>query len=398
MAKKEALHLFISTFTIITILSLVYLSTSQLNTFRHEESFNFREMDSDEVLINFNLSRRQTGSLKVGYLEQYRKPPQIGIFGNHQIANFTSSVFDKEADPEFFFNMWFADIALPELYDEILYLASMDMLPTELSLIHITTPNNDNGDNILNFGNELPLDLRFFAAKKTKMDNLGSFLTITKQFLAEFENRITYSNFIFSLFQGEQFFIINPNDCTNAQYKNIGNKNNNLIYKYLPITIRFSLGIDLENEVCKPSRITGSLMRDGAVYSTPELKSSFERRTKLSEQDNPQKIFKGDEYKIAGIMNKIAKIFTDAGLNYAFIIMPVYESANRAESKVNILFDKALSLSNDINLLDHRRLFLEDNYFVLFDHPGEDYYAEYVLPYICERISKRLRQEISYCI
>ena len=83
---------------VLTILTGVALCLYvRVPSFR-EPPFDFRELRSDESFNAHGLTRRQDGSLKLGFAESY-PPPEVGAYGNHVIGNFGADAFGWPRDP-----------------------------------------------------------------------------------------------------------------------------------------------------------------------------------------------------------------------------------------------------------------------------------------------------------
>src|SRR5262245_14329535 len=136
------------------LLATAIWSSVRMPTFR-DPPFDFRTMHQGELFIALGLTRRQEGAIKVGFAENF-DPPQIGMFGNHSFQFFGADAFGRPDDASFFFNYWFANLSLPELYRYMRHLEDIRRLPRKMMLVQITTPNNDNGLHIVSWGHELP--------------------------------------------------------------------------------------------------------------------------------------------------------------------------------------------------------------------------------------------------
>ncbi len=336
-----------------------------LPIFRGDRTISFASMGEEEVLVNFGITRRQAGSIKLGHAEQ-ATPPRIGIFGNHQVKHFGVRDFGPAAAPDLFFNYWYAESGLPEVRDYIAHLARLDKLPSDTVIVHITTPNNDNGSGIVNLGNELPVDLRLRAIRDGRYGPLQSAaLTFSLSY-----NVISQSLRIYSLaagaFKGYRLIQpIDPRRCdANDSFSNLG-----FLGQRLPPSILYEMNlVDEKRLLC--SFIEGSFRADGSVTLPPK---PFNPTSSSGVSENNRGLSAGDDALIADYMRDINDIVTGAGRKLVFLVPPVFEAPR--ESIVDRLFDKALArLDGDITVIDHRRRAFPKDFFVLFDHPSDVYF------------------------
>src|SRR5262249_50983534 len=152
---KRWLKTFILTLALLT--SVALWSDSHLVSYRNPP-FNFYSMSAHDLFVVDGLTRRQAGSIKLGFAEFY-EPPQIGLYGNHIFRFFGTDAFGRPSDPTYFFNFEYANFGLPEIYRYLLRIEQLHQLPKKLIIVQITSPNIDNGLYIINFGYELPPDL-----------------------------------------------------------------------------------------------------------------------------------------------------------------------------------------------------------------------------------------------
>ena len=191
------------------LLAIVFWQTGKFSDFRGDDALDFAALGPDDLVIDFALTRRQIGLLMFGYAEASGFRPQVGLFGNHQMQLFSSEAFGEAKDSGFFFNYWYANLGLPELRDQLYYFKAKQLLPAKLVLIHITTPNNDSCAHIIEYGSELPFDVRQFAttAYPVGSSHFGS------KFVANLRWRLSYANFVRSVASGNRYWIIGPDHC-----------------------------------------------------------------------------------------------------------------------------------------------------------------------------------------
>ena len=96
-----------------------------------EPAFNFYAMKRGEIFNVYGLTRRQEGSVKLGFAETY-PAPDIGLFGNHIVNDFGADAFGHPEDAEYFFNYYYANLSLPEIYRYLLHVEQQGHLPKKL--------------------------------------------------------------------------------------------------------------------------------------------------------------------------------------------------------------------------------------------------------------------------
>jgi hypothetical protein len=376
----EITHLLRVIAVVTLLLSSLVLLTGRLKSFRHEEALDFRSLQKDEVVIDFMLTRYQIGSLRLGYLEKYGVRPEIGIFGNHQIQLLASEALRQTKDSGVFFNYWYSNLALPELRDELYYLSTKDLLPTKLALVQITTPNNDNGWHIVNYGNELPIDIRLFAASEYA-PNLWSLLSTYFQNLREgLYSRLRWDNIVRSLYRENRYWVLDPSSCNDVE-----EEQRSWFHKTFPQrTIRYTTSYHSKAELCK--RTSWSLMRDGSAHPLRiESVRGTLRKNEIRLSEDLAGLTFGDEKVIQRYMRQIVEAGSKNGAQVVFVILPVYESHDRSNTTINKIMDKALSGVPDIPVIDHRREFFGPEYFSNYDHPNAHYFETVLSPELCQR-------------
>src|SRR5215470_4872799 len=99
----------------------------RLPSFR-QPAFNFYALKPGEIFNVYGLTRRQEGSVKLGFAEAY-PAPEIGLYGNHIAAFFGADAFGRPEDAEFFFNYYYANLSLSEIRRYLLRIAQLGHLP-----------------------------------------------------------------------------------------------------------------------------------------------------------------------------------------------------------------------------------------------------------------------------
>ncbi|HEY1243190.1 MAG TPA: hypothetical protein VGF29_00010 [Hyphomicrobiaceae bacterium] len=332
-------------------------------------AFDFRMLKPDEAFNAQGLTRRQDGSLKLGFAESY-PPPAIGAYGNHVIGHFGSDAFGRPPDPAYFFNFGYANLALPEVHAYLLHLERLGHLPRRLAIVQVTTPNNDNGRYIVDWGNELPPDVVLEGLPGGRVGNLGEAVTVAARVLVnELHEVFSYNTAILSLVQGgRDHRIVGPAACTDAAPAWL---------LRLPTAVRSVVGPRVGRPFyCLPHYWWLGYRRDGSNTAPGAREGGGDRP--LVQNENPLKdseraLNAGDERRIARYLRAIDAIGRRNGVKVAFLVPPVYET-DRRDSVVNQVFDRALALVPEIAILDHRGLGGDATLFADYNHPSAKYY------------------------
>src|SRR5882672_8325388 len=186
--------------TLAVLLSAAVVLSLRLPSFR-EPVLNFYAMKPGEIFNVYGLTRRQEGSVKLGFAEAY-PGPEIGLYGNHIAAFFGAEAFGHPEDAEYFFNYSYANLSLPEIRRYLLHVAQLNHLPKKLILIQITPPNADNGGFIIDHGNELPPDIFLSTIESDERSNrLLPLVTLSWELVRNWLHEIlNYNTVIMSLF------------------------------------------------------------------------------------------------------------------------------------------------------------------------------------------------------
>lgn len=342
--------------------------------------FDFRSLSESQVMIPASMTRRQEASLKVGFLVEYM-PPEVGLFGNHQVQYFSGRAFSSMGRPVDFFNFWYADLSIIELRDYIGWIAARGKLPKSLVLVAMTTPNNDNGRHIANYNGNLPADIHDFVGKlRTDLQFLQA-VRVAKDIVWWMEDAFSYQAVAAAVARNTGGpMIFDPARCASPPPSDGVSR----LARFLPRTVgRHLSGQSYVLEYC--GRTFTGLRRDGATaleYQPPE---------KLIQNENALnpahlQLAASDAAKIAEAMQDIDAFVRQAGAHAVFLIPPVYET-ERASLADDIVND-ALGRTRNLDIIDHRKSYREAKYFVGYDHPGPAYF-EQVVAELVER--RRLR-------
>ena len=187
----------------------------RLPSFR-DPGFDFYAMKADEIFNVYGLTRRQEGSVKLGFAETY-SAPKIGVYGNHIIAYFGADAFGRPEDAEYFFNYFYANLSLPEIHRYLLHIAQIGHLPKKLILIQITAPNADNGHFIINLGSELPPSVLLSGTEWGELSKnpLAMATAAWELFDNWLHEVLNYNTFILSLAQNGDYAdrTVSPSTC-----------------------------------------------------------------------------------------------------------------------------------------------------------------------------------------
>src|SRR5215475_684532 len=106
--------LFTYGFTLGALIGLAICLYMRMPTYR-QPPINFYAMKPGELVNVYALTRRQAGSLKLGFAEAF-PAPEVAVYGNHIIEFFGSDAFGRSDDSSYFFNYSFANLSLPEIH------------------------------------------------------------------------------------------------------------------------------------------------------------------------------------------------------------------------------------------------------------------------------------------
>jgi hypothetical protein len=353
------------------------------------------------------LSRRQRSSVKLGYAER-SSPPETGVFGNHQIQYFSARSAFEQPRPGQFFNYWYANLSLPEVRDYLAFLASIDRLPSRTVIIHITTPNNDNGQVIIDYGRlrALPADVEFFFEKQQRSAFDAEWLF---DLAAEIEFDIGYrvdwktviSNLVTLIYGDRRYVVFDRRTCADIRaarqaarptlesgslaggfLERAGAMSQSFFFKVLS----WATTVDLVAAYCRGETVSDirfdgfeGFRLDGFEGYRFDGSSFGVRDNALRKNENPlvpsrSALKPGDEHLIATYMRQVIGIVERAGRVPVFLITPVFESERW--SAADQIFSRALALVPEANVIDHRKQFREARYFHSYDHPNEAYFRE----------------------
>jgi hypothetical protein len=318
----------------------------RLPSFR-DPGFDFRTMEPDQIFVAHGLTRRQDGSLKLGFAESYPRP-EIGAYGNHVINHLSSEAFGHAPDPAFFFNYAFANLALPELEAYLSHIEKLGHLPSRLALVQVTSPNTDNGNFIVNWGHELPPDI--VLERLMGQGDFAAAAGLAWQVVrSELNEVLNYNTAILSLVQGgPDHRVVGEAACREASPEWL---------ERVPVVLRGAIGpIAGRSFYCLPQNRWYAYRRDGSM---PQLQPGETPPPPIQNEeplkDSDRGLNAGDEARIASHLRAIDAIGRRSGIKMVFLVPPVYET-DRHDSLVNRIFDRGLALAPEVAVIDHRQL------------------------------------------
>ena len=330
----------------------------------NEDLINFvlKMYNSEDIQLNNysistkSFSRKDAALLKIKLISKLPKKDLI-LLANHQLQFFSQELNDKSI-----FNMWMADYGITQIADIIAYADKYNngFFPRKILATAITTPNNDNGNVIVGYGDEMPERMIGFAKNPytLKVSQIifspGKLLT-QSQILRLLRHTFDYKNL---------WGVIKTNIFREDITKDIN------IVREKSLAGNFSFNL------------TGS----STGYKNSPDGNGLPKKLIFNENQLNSKVYisKRDINEIVYSLNSISKIANKRDLIHVVIIPPVYEADDplRMNSEVNKVFDEAIDqfakLSTDSLIIDHRRdkRFLgkdKEKYYYHFDHPSAAY-------------------------
>jgi hypothetical protein len=367
MSTSQFRWVFRFVLTLGVLTGLAIWTQARLPGFR-QPPFDFSAMTANQLFVVDGLTRRQEGSVKLGYAET-SAPPTVGLYGNHVFRFFGGDAFGRARGDSYFFNYWFANLALPEIYRYLLHIERLGRLPRKLILVQITSPNIDNGLFIINFGYELPPDLLLIrevgGGVTVQLLRFASFAwQVIENWLHETMN---YNTFVLGLTQGGyEKRLVDPTSCQSAKEDSGGN-----IWLTLAPTVVRRFLLRSAQHYCQSADWWAAFRRDGS--NDPRYSGRKLIKDEDPLRDTERGLSAGDEYHIANYMLAINEIGRREGVKVAFVVPPAFES-NRENSVGNQIFDRALALTPGLTVIDNRSLHRDPSLFVDYLHPSPKYF------------------------
>ena len=337
----------------------------RIPTFR-DPAFNFYAMRPGEIFNVYGLTRRQEGSVKLGFAEVY-PAPEIGLYGNHIVTLFGADAFGRPESAEYFFNYFYANLSLPEIHRYLQRVEQTGHLPKKLILVQITPPNADNGNFIINLGNELPPDVRI-GGQDNFLTNPLPVAAAAWEFADNWLHEVlNYNTFILSIVQGGNFAdrTVDPSTCHDELSTRMDR---------LPAKLLMAIGASRSRLFCLRRLWNNAIRPDGSGYLQAD-EIIVQNEDPLKESNRALRA--GDEREIARQMRAIQAVGARHGIKTVFIVPPVYET-DRHDSTVNQIFSRALALVPDIAVIDHRNMGSDPSFFRSGIHPSPLYYRRLV--------------------
>lgn len=382
--NKRYLPRFLTYFAILCALAIYTAESAP--TFRGDHAVRFDKLKDKDRIITTGMSRTQRVFIKAGYLEQ-SQPVSVGVFGNHQVQYLSSESFGPDKPRGWYFNFWGAASALADNRDYLLILEKLGILPKRI-IVHITTPNNDNGDVILGQDHNMTPVLSSLGIKKSYDSVYDALMSVSQLAVNKVKNTFNYITFITGITGLGTAVIVNTDDC--QQLKSQPRKKT--WTDWLPNTVRSMVYKDDISRFCSDKFLAGAFLPDGSA-ADPEPAKPIINSNPLHEE------FKfleyGDEAKIAQLIREIIDIAKRNDRKLLFWVPPVYETVR--ESTVDNVFSRALAMLKDVPIIQNpdmaRKIFpsadaaiIDHRYygrnrpeiFFNYDHPNDKYYAEFV--------------------
>ena len=317
-----------------------------------------KEVQNDGNSISVkSFSRKDSAYLKLQLLSKIKKSQKdIIIFSNHQLQYITGELSDKSI-----FNMWMGDYGITEIADIVSYIDKFDnsLFPNKILITHITSPNNDYGDAIVGYRDELPdfivgSSRNPYVNKKNKLIFSPGSLFSSSYFL----RRIRHSSDFKTLWGFLKSEIFRKSPKTDVSILKTCNEGGFFSFNKTGSTIS-----------CKKKKLR---------LNNNHIELEGKGKIYLSNNDIDEIVFS---------LKQIDNIANRREIVHFVIIPPVYESSSTKymDSFVNKVLDKSLQKfsksSKSTFVIDHRRdkRFLDiqsAKYYVDFDHPSSLYGVE----------------------
>ena len=294
----------------------------------------YQKLGPDEVLVTTGFSIKQNMMLKIKILSEINPRPEILFVGNHQLKYFGTS-FSNTISTNKFFNLWLGNIGITAIADITSYLDRVSLTPRKALVVMITTPNNDNGDNIIGYKGQLP-DEMYQLHKLGK--NIGQ--------LEEIQNKWRLGTLSYEL-----------------DYKKIMGLINGLSIEIVPPTARrVSHFMIVKN---------GAFAHhDSNYWNSPPIKNENTLEVNKS-HIKPHHI-----EEIRNSIRYIDGIAKSHKIQAILVIPPVHEDLNRTSLPDKILSEALDGIKlNNTRVIDHRKMQgkTDPSFFFRYDHPNSKY-------------------------
>lgn len=313
-------------------------------------------------------------------------PPRVALFGNHLVHLMNRADYGGDG----FANLAFHHASLEDEYIFLRYLEAKGKLPGRLILVGLSHPLVTNGAHYLGRQGYLPADA--YQAMDPR-DSVSGLFNLRDAFLTSVQMHTDWRYFIMGL---------GTTICRRPDIVDIGNVEASiaeppraLVFErmrdHLPLLWAPSqlpmIGAGIADltwsgilalrqthqirDFCFHLGRLAGYRQDGSYLSLHEPERLVIGQY-VQAPTNPPEIKRGDEVRIARLMRDIDALGRRHHLQVVFFVPPIY--VEDADYPVYHIFNEALKLVADLNIIDHRDL---DNEPVLFMdklHPGHQYY------------------------
>lgn len=341
------------------------------------DSVNFYTLPKDHVVPLNGLSDRQMIAIKRDFIDQH-PPPRVALFGNHLVQAMDADSFAPGADSSAFFNFHFQHASLEDVYVFVSYLERRGKLPTEAILVGITHPMVANGDHYLGLQGHLPLDIKaptfsgnFYARLEDKWTSL----------VAEAKNRTDWRNVAYR-FEVCEHQIAHIDDVEANLRRRSSDDMVDAVASTYPLLDRLrrlpAIGSLVSGGLHAAVAYLGrkcvntpvSFKSDGSIFGSPKHYPDY--LYTISEAFPEPMIHRGDERRIADLLEKIAEIGARNGRKIIFFVHPLYE--NSTPRLAAEILTNALKLVPELSVFDDRGLRSNPDLFDDPGHPGPGYF------------------------
>lgn len=349
-----------------TVIGLIALNT--LPTTLPADAERLRSLPADKAVFTYGFSRPDEARFKIdAYLAGKR--PEVLLIGNHQIQFMSSHAFGAVSPRDYFFNMSSGDEALPGARDLVALLKQKGRLPKSTLLVHITTPDNDNGGAILTYGGQLPPTV-ILASGRLTIAELGQFFGI--YYSESVKQALSFGTVYANLLSVRSAGKIYPKNCfERIRAGRLSSETD--VTRYLPFSVRVKFGIIQDS--CRFVDKVGTVYRpDGSLMSWALVRNWRVRLNQNPLIPTKSHLLPGDEIRVSNLMREIIDMGRSGNIKVVFVVMPVH--ATDRPSLPNKIFSKATAKIAPDNLLDHRNFRHKSNpeYFHDYDHPNAKYF------------------------
>ena len=321
------------------------------------KKFNSKEIQINNYSISTrSFSRKDNAMLKIKLISRIPKKDLI-LLANHQLQFFSQDLNDKSI-----FNMWMADYGITQIADIVSYADKNydDFFPKKILATAITTPNNDNGNVIVGYGDDMP-EKMIGSAQNPHTSKISQILFSQGILL----NQSQTLRLLRHTFDYKNLWGVIKTNIFREDFKNNFN-----IVKKRSLGGGFSFNLTGSSTGYKDSPDADGIPQK-LIFNANQLDSN----SYISDRDIDEIVYS---------LNSISKIAEKRNLIHIVIIPPVYESNDylRMNSQANLVFDKAIyefkKISKNTIIIDHRRdkRFLgkdKEKYYYHYDHPSAIY-------------------------